>query len=110
MTEAVLLANVVEACRWLGLRCYHTHDSRRSVAGFPDLVIVGRRVAFVELKANSRISRAQQAWLDALGAAGQWVYVWRPEHWPDEIMSHLNEIKGRTICRPCEQAGQEMRR
>lgn len=93
MTEAALLANVVEACRWLGLRCYHTHDSRRSAAGFPDLVIVGRRVAFVELKANSRISREQQAWIDDLAAAGEWVYVWRPVHWPDRIMECLHEIK-----------------
>lgn len=92
MTEAELLRNVREACAWLGLRCYHTHDSRRSVAGFPDLVIVGRRVAFVELKSASRITRAQQAWLDALAAAGSWVYVWRPEHWPDQITECLREI------------------
>lgn len=102
MSEAELLASIVETCKWLGLRCYHTHDSRRSVAGFPDLVIVGRHVAFVELKANSRISKAQQAWLDALAAAGAWVYVWRPEHWPDQIMEALNEIGTRSICRSCD--------
>lgn len=92
MTEAALLANVVEACRWLGLRCYHTHDSRRSVAGFPDLVIVGRTVAFVELKANSRTSRAQRDWMQALAGAGAYVQLWRPEQWPDVIMAQLRAI------------------
>lgn len=97
MTEAELLNNVRSACAWLGLSCYHTHDSRRSVAGFPDLVIVGRQVAFVELKAASRISRAQQAWLDALVAAGAQVYIWRPQHWPDDIMTALREIATRAL-------------
>lgn len=101
MTEAVLLANVVEACRWLGLHCYHTHDSRRSVPGFPDLVIAGPGgVLFRELKAASRLSRQQSDWITALARAGADVTVWRPEHWPEPIMTRLRELKTPT-CGPC---------
>lgn len=97
MTEAELLASVRDACAWFGLRCYHTHDSRRSEAGFPDLVIVGRRVIFAELKAHSRVSRAQLEWLDALRDAGARVYLWRPENWPDQITRELRAIALRGI-------------
>lgn len=61
---------------------YHTHDSRRSEPGFPDLVLVkGTRLIFAELKADTgRVSPAQQRWLDALGATSRAV-VWRPRDW-----------------------------
>ena len=93
MTEAELLASVVEACRQLRLLCYHTADSRRSAAGFPDLVIVGRGgVLFRELKSASRLSRAQSDWITALVRAGQSATVWRPEHWPEPIWTELRAI------------------
>lgn len=62
-----------------------THDSRRSPAGFPDLVLVHpikRRTIFRELKAmKGRVSAAQVQWLDALASAGQDAGVWRPDMW-----------------------------
>lgn len=50
---------------WLG---YHTHDSRRSAAGFPDWVFVRPpELLFVELKTDrGRTSPAQRKWLEAL--------------------------------------------
>lgn len=50
---------------WLG---YHTHDSRRSAAGFPDWVFVrGPELLFAELKTDrGRTSPAQRKWLEAL--------------------------------------------
>lgn len=61
---------------------YHTHDSRRSAPGFPDLVLVSTRrgrVLFRELKtAAGRVSPEQKAWVEALAAAGQDAGVWRP--------------------------------
>lgn len=61
---------------------YHTHDSRRSEPGFPDLVLVhpvrGRTI-FRELKTQTgRISPAQLGWIDGLTAGGADAAVWRP--------------------------------
>lgn len=65
----------------LGLLRYHTHDSRRSPRGYPDLTICGiGGVLFRELKAQrGRVTPEQQAWLDALTAAGADADAWRPE-------------------------------
>ena len=68
MTEKDLQALVVGAADAGGWLVYHTHDSRRSPAGFPDLVLVrGTEVLFVELKSErGRVRPDQQVWMDAL--------------------------------------------
>lgn len=68
MTEKDLLAFVVDTARAYGWLIYHTHDSRRSEAGFPDLVMTKQgRLLFVELKSErGRVSAAQWKWLRAL--------------------------------------------
>jgi hypothetical protein len=83
VTEKVLLANVRELAGWLGWKTYHTHDSRRSDAGFPDLAMVrGGRAIFAELKtAKGRVTQAQLDWLAALAAAGAESHIWRPADW-----------------------------
>jgi hypothetical protein len=83
-SERAWQAKVVEAAKWLGWAVYHTHDSRRSEAGFPDLVLVrDTRLVFAELKsASGRTTPAQEAWLLRLHDTGAEVHVWRPEHWP----------------------------
>lgn len=55
----------------------------RGASGFPDLVLVRRdRVMFVELKLDKGVvSEAQHLWLDALEAAGQTCFIWRPRDW-----------------------------
>jgi hypothetical protein len=64
---------------WLA---YHTHRSEHSEAGFPDWVFVRERVVYAELKAmRGIVSPAQQAWHDALRAAGAEAYIWRPDAW-----------------------------
>jgi hypothetical protein len=82
ITEAQLQGTVEQMATVLGWRWYHTHDSRRSVPGFPDLAMVHagqRRVLFAELKSErGRLRREQRAWINDLDAAGQEVYVWRP--------------------------------
>lgn len=84
MTEAQLLQAVRDVAKLRGWLAYHTHDSRRSEPGFPDLVLVHPRtgdLVVAELKATKgRVSHAQQAWIDALAAAGITVHVWRPAH------------------------------
>ncbi|NHI19925.1 VRR-NUC domain-containing protein [Phycicoccus endophyticus] len=78
------------------LRCltYHTHDSRRSNPGSPDLVIAGRRgVLYRELKtATGRLSRAQDEWLSTLVLAGANAAVWRPEDWPVRIHREIRAV------------------
>ncbi len=74
---------VVATAKAFGWRVYHTHDSRRSEAGFPDLVMARERVIFAELKTErGRLTAAQEAWLEALAAAGAATYCWRPSDWP----------------------------
>jgi hypothetical protein len=70
---------VTELAGMLFWSWYHTHDSRRSPAGFPDLVLVRERVIFVELKTEAgRITQEQAWWLTRLSDAGAEVYLWRP--------------------------------
>jgi hypothetical protein len=91
LPEKRFMAMVVSYARLLGWRTYHTHDSRRSTAGFPDLVMTRRpRVLFVELKSDrGRLSADQQVWLDDLRACGQEAFVWKPADW-NEIEATLS--------------------
>lgn len=102
----IIITSELEFTRWVrkqateghGWMVYHTYDSRRSDAGFPDLVMVrGGRIIFAELKYDKgyadwddrkpkrrgKISDAQQEWLDALGNVfGVECYVWK---YPDSV-------------------------
>ena len=82
MSERELQDAVLELARYLGWRCYHTHDSRHSAAGFPDLVMVrDTRLIFAELKSErGNLSIDQQHWLAALNPCAE-VYAWWPGHW-----------------------------
>ena len=85
--EAALLTSVVVLAKRCGWLVYHTYDSRRSEAGFPDLVLVkpGHPVIFAELKRQDikLPSGQQQAWLRSLGGAtGVEAHLWRPDDWP----------------------------
>lgn len=88
-TEAEFQEAVVELAVTAGWRCYHTHDSRHSARGFPDLVLVRRGVLiFAELKRDekSQPSTDQRGWLDALlEVEGVRTVLWRPSDWPDII-------------------------
>lgn len=73
MTERQFQAAIVQLARTAGWRVYHTHDSRRSEAGFPDLVLVHakrRQLLFMEVKSErGRLSKDQREWLDDLSKA-----------------------------------------
>jgi len=62
---------------------YHTHDSRHSAKGWPDLVLCRPpEILFVEIKTEKgKISPAQSAWLEALRACGLEALLWRPSDW-----------------------------
>lgn len=88
MRERDFQENVTTLARMYGWLVYHTHDSRRSEPGFPDLVLVHpkRGVLFRELKSESgRMSPAQMKWIASLISAGADADVWRP--------TEMNRIK-----------------
>lgn len=91
LSEKAFLSQVVHLARLCGWLVYHTHDSRRSAAGFPDLAMVHPAwgLIFAELKADKgRTTKEQDAWLAALRAAGQRACLWRPADW-DTIVQVL---------------------
>ena len=56
LTERQFQRQVLDLARLCGYRAYHTHDSRRSQPGFPDIVLVNperRHTLFVELKTST---------------------------------------------------------
>ena len=68
MSERQLQEAIIEAAelhRWM---VYHTYDSRRSKAGFPDLMMVRDGVLLaLEMKTESgRLTPEQTEWIDAL--------------------------------------------
>lgn len=94
LTEKRFMEVVIAYAQREGWLVYHVYDARRSTPGYPDLHLVhpiaGRSI-FAELKKQigGRISPAQQTWLNALAAAGQTTYVWRPVNWFDGTIPQL---------------------
>jgi hypothetical protein len=89
MTEDQLLEAIREYAllkKWL---CYHTHDSRKSEPGFPDLVLLRSGwIIFAELKKEGEHpSLEQEKWLRQLDKLvnafneSVGVYVWYPSDW-----------------------------
>ncbi len=81
LSEKDFQQRIIDRARALGWLVYHTHNSRRSTAGFPDLVLCRRgRTLFVEVKAEKgRLSEAQKEWwVELLLNVTNEVYVWRP--------------------------------
>jgi hypothetical protein len=98
VTEDHFLRRLRTLAKGLGFLTYHTHDSRRSEPGFPDLILAktgarGKpgRLLMVELKTNTgKLSKDQQTWLSILAhtVPGIEVYAWRPRDWA-QIVSIL---------------------
>lgn len=100
MLEKPFQEGVLKLARFHGFTLrYHTHDSRRSAPGFPDLVLVNPRtgrILFRELKTNKgRVSPEQQEWLDGLTACGIDAGVWRPNDLDSGLI--LAELRGQTF-------------
>lgn len=117
-SEAAFQQQVLNLAGFYDWRCYHTHDSRRSQPGFPDLVLVrGPELIFAELKTEKGRVRPEQAeWIAALSEVGAAVdavaqaaaldgyqpgdqtprvdvYLWRPSDFDD---LHARLARGRT--------------
>jgi hypothetical protein len=85
LSEAAFQQAVIRLAKDAGYSfTYHVFDSRRSVWGFPDLVLVhrepGHPLYMVELKTDTgQVTAAQAAWLEALaGCTGVVAEIWRP--------------------------------
>lgn len=68
---------------------YHTHNSRRSDAGWPDEVYghpKAKRPLFVEFKSDTgRIRPQQREWLRHLADCGHEATLWRPKDLPEIV-------------------------
>ena len=85
-TEKQFMAAIVDYAKINGWLCYHTHDSRRSAPGFPDLVLCKPpRQVVAELKNKKDIlSWAQRRRLADLTQCSRIdVHVWWPGDWPE---------------------------
>jgi hypothetical protein len=78
--EETFQKQLVRYCDLLGLLCYHTHDSRRSVKGYPDFSVLGPSGhLYAELKKTTgRVTPEQRTWLARLNHIGIEVHIWRP--------------------------------
>jgi hypothetical protein len=79
MSEAQLQETVRMMCKQLGLYHYHPLTSVGSEKGWPDSVIIGRKIIYRELKSeHGRPTPEQTALGYKLKAAGANWKIWRP--------------------------------
>lgn len=80
IAEAAWQEQVIQLAAYNGWVHYHTHDSRRSPQGWPDLVLCRPpELIFVELKTRTgRLTNAQAQWIAWLTSCGMETFVWRP--------------------------------
>ena len=110
MKERELQDNVIECARFMGYTLiYHTHNSRHSPSGFPDLVLIRPqspfdwRCIYIELKSEKgNLTKwdpkqpnqtSQEEWIEGLEACGQEVYVFRPSDW---LSGHVETVLAST--------------
>lgn len=80
--EAIFQSLIIAAAEAAGWLVYHTQDSRRCQAGFPDLVLAhpAHGLVFAELKANTgKLSAEQIRWGATILSSGATWRVWTPE-------------------------------
>ena len=104
MREDDLLAAILDAARLLGIRSAHFRPAQTKrgawvtpVAGdgkgWPDLILLGRRLLIREVKVGrNKVSAEQDAWITALTDAGQNAGVWRETDWPEVVMGELRGL------------------
>jgi hypothetical protein len=99
MTETELLGSIRTLATLTGWLSYHTHDSRHSEPGFPDLVLASTRqgrLIIAELKdATRKATDEQRKWLATLSAIGIETALWRPAQWHDGTIQRA--LKGERL-------------
>jgi hypothetical protein len=94
ISEDELLTAVLDLLQLYNWRTLHIRPARTAWGwetpiqgqgkGFPDILAAGHgRLIFAELKSKlGRLTSEQVAWIEALVAAKQDVYIWRPSDLP----------------------------
>lgn len=94
VSETAFMAAVIRVAKEHAWLCYHTHDSRRSLPGYPDLTLVrpphgGRpgEAIWAECKVpGGRLTLQQAHWLEVLGQVERTeAVVWVPEAMPEIV-------------------------
>ncbi len=96
MPEADLQEAVRRLCAGLGLLHFHVLNSKGCTPGWPDSVIVGRKVIYRELKAEAgRLTKEQEDVGHRLKQAGANWRIWRPSDLlSGQIARELTELAG----------------
>lgn len=92
LTEAQFQQQVVDLATLKGWRVFHTPDSRRTNAGWPDLAMIRRGdLILAELKSESGPIRGEQrqVLLELTPTPCTTTHLWRPSDW-DTIERRLN--------------------
>lgn len=100
LSEAAFQRQITNLAAFYGFtRQYHTHDSRRSNPGWPDLVLCRPpEILFVEVKTErGRVRPEQTEWLEALTACGLEAFLVRPS---DFDVLHARLARGRVMQQP----------
>jgi hypothetical protein len=94
MTEQELLAAVIHLADDIGLYWWRDQHSLTNKPGFPDLLLIGQSVLWVELKSQyGQLSSQQVAFKYRLIAAGASYACWRPSDYESgEIERELRLI------------------
>jgi VRR-NUC domain len=82
--EKDFMHSVLELVNLMGWLSYHTHNSKHSSPGFPDLVMVkDTHLIFAELKSdNGKTTPDQKKWLEALSKVETVSsHLWKPQDW-----------------------------
>lgn len=78
-------STVTDLFKLKGWRVYHNPDSRRSEAGWPDLMLLKPpHFLMVELKTDTgKVKPIQDMVMRELNSSNVTVNVWRPADWPE---------------------------
>jgi len=95
--EKTFTKEVIALAQSHGWHCAHFRTSQGKAGrwltavqgdgkGFFDLVLARERCLFAELKVGkNKRTKEQEQWAEVMNTAGQLVYLWKPQDWPQIV-------------------------